>query len=77
MNKPLADVLGTVTTVVFLFISSILFAAETAQTKLPVAVVPELSYEFPPVVEGEAVLHDFTIQNRGEAVLNILDVKTV
>lgn len=77
MNKTKTAIPGTVAALVLLFLTSALFAAESASPPLsPVAVVPELSYEFQPVVEGEVVFHDFIIQNRGEAILNILDVKT-
>jgi hypothetical protein len=42
----------------------------------PVTVVPEWRYDFDPVVEGSAVMHDFVIQNKGSAPLNVLEVKT-
>ena len=42
----------------------------------PRAVVPEFVYKFAPAAEGNFILHDFVIQNRGRAPLNILDVKT-
>ena len=41
-----------------------------------IAVMPELKYEFEPVVDGAEVVHDFTIKNAGEATLAIHQVKT-
>lgn len=42
----------------------------------PVAVMPELKYEFLPVVDGAEVIHDFTVKNIGEGPLAIHQVKT-
>jgi hypothetical protein len=44
--------------------------------KLPVAHLPALRYEFAPVMEGEKVVHDFVVQNRGSATLEIQKVRT-
>ena len=44
--------------------------------KLPVAHVPALRYEFAPVMEGKEVMHDFVVQNKGSALLEIQKVKT-
>ena len=44
--------------------------------KLPIAHVPALRYEFAPVMEGREVMHDFVVQNRGSAPLEIQKVKT-
>lgn len=51
-------------------------AAENLAAPFPVTVVPEWRYDFDPVVEGSAVMHDFVIQNKGSAPLNVLEVKT-
>lgn len=42
----------------------------------PVAVAPEPGFTFPTVVEGNEVIHDFVIQNKGNATLEIQKVKT-
>ena len=42
----------------------------------PVAVAPEPSHTFPTVVEGNEVVHDFVIQNKGSDTLEIQKVKT-
>ena len=44
--------------------------------KLPLAHLPALRYEFAPVMEGRKVVHDFVVQNKGSAPLEIQKVKT-
>jgi hypothetical protein len=44
--------------------------------KLPSAHLPATRYEFTPVVEGREVTHDFVIQNKGSALLQVQRVKT-
>ena len=44
--------------------------------KLPSAYMPSVNFVFDPVVEGEEVVHDFVIQNKGLAVLQVQNVKT-
>ena len=41
----------------------------------PVAVIENGSFDFGSVYEGVAVVHDFIIQNKGDADLEIKDVK--
>lgn len=50
-------------------------AAATA-VQQPGAVIPELKFEFNPVVDGTVVTHDFAIKNTGDGVLDISKVKT-
>lgn len=58
----------------------ILFAihsdAENITRENPVAFLPEQIFEFEPVIEGNIVIHDFIIQNKGTALLVIHKVKT-
>lgn len=42
----------------------------------PNAFLPVTKWEFEPVIDGQEVIHDFAIQNRGNAPLNIERVKT-
>ncbi len=42
----------------------------------PDAYLPETVYEFQPVLEGRKVVHDFILQNRGQAELSILKLKS-
>lgn len=41
----------------------------------PQAVFPEIQYNFEPVMEGQAVQHDFLIENKGQGELLITSVK--
>jgi hypothetical protein len=40
------------------------------------AYFPEPSHQFEPVVEGIKVTHNFVVQNKGNSVLKIRDVRT-
>jgi hypothetical protein len=51
-------------------------AADEATSAKPGMVLPELKYEFDPVVDGTEVVHDFPIKNSGSATLAITQVKT-
>ena len=42
----------------------------------PAAVYPQTLYEFSPVLDGAEVVHEFVVQNKGTATLNIERVKT-
>ena len=42
----------------------------------PSAFFPQTHHEFSPVLEGTEVVHDFVIQNKGTATLNVERVKT-
>ena len=44
--------------------------------KRPLAHLPALRYEFASVMEGRKVVHDFVVQNKGSAPLEIQKVKT-
>ena len=44
--------------------------------KLPLAFLPADRYQFDTVVEGQEVAHDFMVQNKGSAPLEIQKVKT-
>lgn len=43
---------------------------------IPAAFLPETHFEFSPVFEGQKVHHGFAIHNKGDAPLDILDVRT-
>jgi hypothetical protein len=51
-------------------------AEDAADLKLPLAYLPAANFEFEPVVEGKAVSHEFVIQNKGSALLEVQSVKT-
>ena len=42
----------------------------------PAVVFPQTLYEFSPVLDGAEVVHEFVVQNKGTATLNIERVKT-
>jgi hypothetical protein len=42
----------------------------------PSVFFPETHFEFSPVLEDSMVVHEFVIQNKGKAVLNVERVKT-
>ena len=46
------------------------------QKPFPVAAVPVRAFRFEPVVDGQEVLHDFQLLNKGAAPLNISKVRT-
>ena len=42
----------------------------------PAVLFPQTLYEFSPVLDGAKVVHEFVVQNKGTAALNIERVKT-
>jgi hypothetical protein len=42
----------------------------------PAVFFPEKTYEFPPVIDGTKVTHDFVVANQGTAPLMINEVRT-
>ncbi len=51
-------------------------SADTDTGDVPIAHVPEDTYQFEPVPEGTQVTHTFKIQNKGTAILKIEKVRT-
>ena len=66
--------LMAVATVLLGFFVTVGFSAETDGA--PTAFFPETHYEFAPVLEDTTVVHEFVIQNKGTATLNVERVKT-
>jgi hypothetical protein len=60
----------------FLFFHTGTVAGHAQTPPAPQAFLPETHFEFPPIFEGQPVCHDFVIQNKGTASLNITDVQT-
>jgi len=56
------------------FSVAVCFGAENDAA--PSVFFPETRYEFSPVLEDAKVVHDFVIQNKGNATLNVERVKT-
>lgn len=42
----------------------------------PAAVFPQISFQFESSLEGQSVEHDFVVQNKGDADLQIEKIKT-
>jgi len=57
-------------------LSNVVFAAEKPTQNKPVAVIPDPDYEFPSVLDGTEVTHEFVIKNKGDALLKVEKVKT-
>lgn len=62
--------------VLLIFSVPLYCVAADAPAAGPQAFLAESVHEFAPVVEGTKVEHDFVIQNRGDAPLVILDLKS-
>lgn len=60
--------------IVFIFVIGF-FAPVQADEGVPVAVIENGSFDFGEIYEGTDVLHDFKIQNKGDADLEIKEVK--
>lgn len=59
-----------------LFSASMVSWAEEGPQGQPAAFLPAASYKFGTVLEGTGITHEYTIQNRGTAPLEIHRVKT-
>ena len=60
-----------------LFLTFFVVSGLGAQDEVqPKAFFPETSHEFSPVLEGNSVVHEFVIQNKGTATLKVERVKT-
>ena len=69
--------LSTIVAVCVLFSAAVSIGDESkGEENQPVAFFQALKYEFSQVVEGTQVTHDFIIQNKGTAPLEIEKVKT-
>jgi len=51
-------------------------ADTTTTPQIPAAFLPITTFNFPEVVEGTEVVHDFIILNKGTGTLNIQKVET-
>ena len=62
--------------ILILLNQSPVFGAETPEQTVPLAVIPIDRYDFEPVPEGNEVIHDYIVLNKGTAPLAIEKVKT-
>ena len=64
-------------TITCIFLMLTVFRADTTPSpQLPAAFLPINTFNFPEVVEGTEVVHDFIILNKGAGPLNIQKVET-
>lgn len=59
-----------------LFVAVSSFGADQKDVKSPSAYFPERYYTFKQIVDGTEIMHDFILQNKGDATLNINKVTT-
>jgi hypothetical protein len=52
------------------------YADQSAGTPEPAAFLPQANHKFEPVVEGTRVVHDFILQNKGTAPLEIIKLSS-
>ncbi|MBW1700065.1 MAG: hypothetical protein JRK26_25130 [Deltaproteobacteria bacterium] len=52
------------------------FAADYNGQKQPLVFIPQTVYRFSQIVDGNEIMHDFIIRNKGSAALIIEKVKT-
>ena len=77
MKKSEATMQRTLHAILILLLVSVGLAkpCTAEKDKVPVIEVDSTTYEFGQVSEGEVVTHDFKVFNRGDAVLEIKQVK--
>jgi len=59
-----------------LFFAAVSFGAGQKDSKSPSVYFPERYYKFKQVVDGTEIIHDFILQNKGDATLKINKVTT-
>lgn len=59
-----------------LFLVSFIYPYPVVVAKGPIAVLPQSEYDFGTALEGNTVVHDFVIQNKGDEPLIIHRVRT-
>ncbi len=60
----------------FLAFAGTILAEKTDDGNAPSAFYPESTYKFGTVLDGGEVTHDFTIENKGDAPLEVQNVVT-
>jgi hypothetical protein len=58
------------------FMTSPFLSAESESGKMPSAYFPADQYEFDQVLEGNYVIHDLVVQNKGNALLEVKEIGT-
>ncbi|MCU0560710.1 MAG: DUF1573 domain-containing protein [Desulfobacterales bacterium] len=71
MKRLLAFVSGS-----FVLLSAAVGFSSQPQAPAPAAFFPQINFQFENALEGQAVEHDFLVQNKGSADLQIEKIKT-
>ena len=50
--------------------------ADTSPESKPIAFMAEKTFQFDPVIEGDAIHHEFILKNNGTAPLKILKIES-
>ncbi len=58
------------------FLSTVCCWSAEGSQEGPQAYLPETVFEFDPVVDGTEIVHEFILQNRGDAPLEILKIES-
>ena len=68
--------IGCFLTILFIMIPLSALGPGTDDPGSPSIFVPQPSFQFEPVVSGQKVSHDYIVQNKGTAPLEITRIKT-
>ena len=58
-----------------LFNTAVVLADDISSVKVPKAFLPENTFEFESVIEGDKISHDFVLKNNGTAPLTIIKLE--
>ena len=64
------------TCLIFLIVAPSWADTKTTTEKLPVISIEETVFTFPEVLDGEKIVHDFIVKNKGTGILKIDHVDT-
>jgi hypothetical protein len=70
------NIFAFVSAVCVFFLTTSFLSAESEPRKTPSAYFPADQYEFDQVLEGNDVIHDLVVQNKGNALLEVKGVGT-
>ena len=70
------NVFAFVFAICLFFLTTSFLGAESEPRKKPSAYFPADQYEFDQVLEGNDVIHDLVVQNKGNALLEVKEIGT-
>ncbi len=59
---------------IMLFLTLTAWTSSALAAPVPEAVMPKRKFAFEPVLEGDPVVHEFTLTNKGDAPLEIIKI---